>query len=161
MGTDKQQNPKLDLKLNETVRVKLLRDKAFEGQSNYGPYFLYSVEDSGVEKSFFAPEEIHQQIVAHGLKAGSEFTLKKVAAQNGKKINGQLLFEPITAPAAQPAGGKLNGHTDNFKAIMQQCLEEAVELTKAVQGVPFQNEDIRAISSCLFIARTKSNGFTQ
>src|SRR5689334_15254686 len=108
MVTDKQQNPKLELKLNESVCVKLLRDKAYEGSSNYGVYYLYAVEVSGVEKSFFAPEEIHQQIVAHGLKAGSEFTLKKVAAQNGKKINGQLVFEPIQNGEAGPAPKTLN-----------------------------------------------------
>src|SRR5260221_3593888 len=117
MGTDKNQNPKLELKLNETVRVKLLRDKAYEGQSSYGPYYLYSVEESGIEKSFFAPEDVHAQIVAHSLKTGSEFILRKEAAQNGKKITGQLVFEAIAAaPPVQPTNGKPNGHTDNYKA---------------------------------------------
>src|SRR5260221_12504764 len=133
MGTDKNQNPKLELKLNETVRVKLLRDKAYEGQSSYGTYYLYSVEHEGTEKSFFAPEDVHAQIVAHSLKAGSEFILRKEAAQNGKKITGQLVFEAIAVPTPQPTNGK----PDNYKAIMQQSLEEAVELTKAVQGIPF------------------------
>jgi|ERR1041385_2108769 hypothetical protein len=159
MGTDKQQNPKLELALNQSVRIKLLRDKAYEGSSAYGNYYLYAVEHDGTEKSFFAPEDVHAQIVAHGLKAGSEFVLRKEAAQNGKKITGQLVFEVATAAPEQPTNGKPNAHTDNFKQIMQQCLEEAVEITKTVQGVPFQNEDIRAISSCLFIARTKANGF--
>ena len=57
---------------------------------------------------------------------------------------------------------KANGEavsSDNFKAIMQQNLQDAIEITKAVNTIPFQNEDIRAISTCLFIARTKSNGY--
>src|SRR5258706_14835068 len=159
MGTDKNQNPKLELKLNESVRVKLLRDKCYEGSSAYGSYYLYAVEHEGTEKSFFAPEDVRAQIVAHSLKAGSEFILRKEAAQNGKKITGQLVFEAIAAaPPMQPTNGKTTG--DNFKDTMLQCLQDAVKLTRIVQGVPFQGEDIRAISSCLFIARTKSNGFT-
>ena len=70
---------KLELKLNESVRVKLLRDKCYVGSNSYGPYYLYSILDGEVEKSFFAPAEIHEQIVSHGLKSGSEFMLKKVA----------------------------------------------------------------------------------
>src|SRR5258706_10914675 len=139
MGTDKNQNPKLELKLNESVRVKLLRDKCYEGSSAYGSYYLYAVEHEGTEKSFFAPEDVHAQIVAHSLKAGSEFILRKEAAQNGKKITGQLVFEAIAATAVQPTKGTSIGNTDNFKEIMLQSLQDAVELTKAVQGVPFQN----------------------
>src|ERR1051325_107349 len=157
MGTDKQQNPKLELALNQSARLKLLRDKAYEGSSAYGTYYVYAVEHEGTEKSFFAPEEVHAAIVAHSLKAGSEFILRQEAAQNGKKITGQLVFEAVTATTPQPTNGKPSG--DNYKDVMLQCLQDAVELTKIVHGVPFQGEDIRAISSCLFIARTKSNGF--
>src|SRR5258706_4858137 len=93
---EKQNNPKLELKLTEEVRVKLLRDKCFEGNNNYGPFYLYSVSQDGIEKSFFAPADIHSQIVAHNLKTGSEFILRKVAAQNGKKITGELVFEAVS-----------------------------------------------------------------
>ena len=160
MGTEKQQNKKLELKLGEMVRVKLLRDKAYEGSSAYGKYYLYAVEHEGTEKSFFAPEEIHQQIVAHGLKAGSEFTLKKIAERNGKKITGQLVFElvPPTAPEEQIKPGPTNGN-DAYREIMEHCLADAIAIVKSAQadGVPFQAEDLRAISSCLFIARTRIN----
>ncbi len=151
MATDKP--PKLELKLNESVRVKLLRDKAYEGQSNYGPYFLYTVQVEGADQSFFAPEEIHAQIQAHGLKAGSEFLLKKVAAQNGKKINGQLVFEPVNNGEAESGPKTLNG-SDNFKEIMQHSIEDAVEISKAVPGL-----DIQKIGTAIFIARTKANGY--
>ena len=149
---EKQNNPKLELKLNESVKLRLLKDKCYEGTNTYGPFYLYSVANgNGVEMSFFAPAEVHQQIVAHGLRAGSEFILHKKAAQNGKKITSELIFEPIELEQAREAA-------DNLMEIMQRCLEEAVQITKLVQGVPWQNEDIRSISACLFIARTKSNG---
>ncbi len=151
MATDKP--PKLELKLNESARVKLLRDKAYEGESNYGRYFLYAVQVDGADQSFFAPEDIHAQIQAHGLKTGSEFTLKKVAAQNGKKINGQLVFEPINNGEAEPAPKSLNG-SDAFKELMRQSIEDAVEISKNMPGI-----DIQKIGTAIFIARTKSNGF--
>jgi hypothetical protein len=155
MGTEKQQNPKLEIALNQTVRLKLLRDRAYEGSSAYGNYYLYAVEHDGTEKSFFAPEDVHAQIVAHNLKAGSEFMLRKEAAQNGKKITGQLVFEAVTAAATQPT----NGHSDKYKDMMRQSLEDAVDITKSVQGIPFQTDDVQKIGTAIFIARTKSNGF--
>ena len=153
---EKQNNPKLELKLNDSVRVTLLRDKCYAGTNGFGPYYLYSVSHDGVEKSFFAPENIHADIVAHGLHAGSEFILHKKASQNGKKITGELQFEAVETKAV-PKNGNGNGHSDKFKGIMESSLREAVEITQAVAGVPFQNEDIQKIASCLFIARTRIN----
>jgi len=150
---EKQNNPKLELKLNESVRLRLLKDKCYEGTNSYGPFYLYSVSHEGVEKTFFAPADIHQQIVAHGLKTGSEFILKKVAGQNGKKLVGALVFEAVEQTVSlEPTNGN-----DHFKEIMAHCLQDAVAIVRSFQDVPFQNEDIRSISSCLFIARTRVN----
>jgi hypothetical protein len=151
---EKQQNPKLELKLNESVKVTLLKDKCYQGENGFGKYYLYTVSHDGVEKSFFAPEDIHQQIVAHGLRTGSEFILHKRASQNGKKITGELIFEAVKQESIQlePTNG-----TDHFREIMDQCLRDAIAITRGIQGVPMQAEDVRAISSCLFIARTRIN----
>jgi hypothetical protein len=150
-----EKNPKLEIKLNESVRLKLLRDKCFEGKSNYGTYYLYSVSNGdGKEMSFFAPAEIHQEIVAHGLKTGSEFVLRKVPQSNGKKITGELVFEMV--PEQSPAKPTNGNGADHFKEIMQQSLRDAIEITQSMKEVPFQAEDLRSICSCLFIARTKA-----
>ncbi|MBS4028001.1 MAG: hypothetical protein KGZ58_05115 [Ignavibacteriales bacterium] len=55
---------------------------------------------------------------------------------------------------------KVNGNgngkaTDNFKDVMLHSLNNAVEITHSVNGIPFQNEDIQKLASCLFIARTR------
>ena len=63
----------------------------------------------------------------------------------------EVVQKQVNKPAATPAHSSCQ---DNLKGIMEQCLREAVEITRSVQGVPFQNEDMRAICSCLFIART-------
>lgn len=78
--------PKLELQLNEPVTVKLLKDKPYEGNSQFGSYQLYSVDHDGTEKAYFAPPEVHQQIAGLNLKAGDEILMKKTAVQNGKKV---------------------------------------------------------------------------
>ncbi|TAK54026.1 MAG: hypothetical protein EPO24_13595 [Bacteroidetes bacterium] len=156
---EKQNPPKLELQLNESAKLKLLKDKCYEGSSSYGTYYLYSVEQEGVEKAFFAPVEVHQQIVQHRLKAGDEFRLSKVAGQNGKKITGQLIFEleqKAVAPQQLPTNGNGQLKKDDLREIMRLCIADAIDITKSFGNVPFQNEDIRAISSCLFIARTRN-----
>jgi hypothetical protein len=47
------------------------------------------------------------------------------------------------------------GYADNFKDIMRQCLSEVVDITRSFTDVPFQNDDVRAICSSLFNARTR------
>jgi hypothetical protein len=148
---EKNYKPKLELKMNETTKVKLLKDKCYEGTNTSGPYYLYSVEQDGTEKSFFAPENINKSILAHGLRSGSEFIIKKIASKNGKSITGELVFEALS-------NVKSNGQEDNFKIVMEQSLREAVEITKSIITIPFQNEDVQKIASCLFIARTRING---
>jgi hypothetical protein len=133
--------------------VKLLKDKCYEGTNTNGAYYLYTVEHNGTETAFFAPVEIHELILKHNLKSGDEFTLTKVASQNGKKVGARLEL-------ALSSNGKLHAEItgDSFKVVMEQSLREAVEITKAVSAIPFQNEDVQKIASCLFIARTKTNG---
>jgi hypothetical protein len=42
-----------------------------------------------------------------------------------------------------------------MKDTMAQCLKDAVELTKQIEGVPWRSEDIQKVGVALFIARTK------
>jgi hypothetical protein len=145
--------PKLELQLNESAKVKLLKDKCYEGTNTNGTYYLYTVEHNEAETAFFAPAEIHELIVKHALKSGDEFTLTKVASQNGKKVGSRLEFSMSSngKPHAEITG-------DGFRAVMEQSLKEAVDITKSITTIPFQNEDVQKIASCLFIARTKTNG---
>lgn len=152
--------PKIDLQLNEEVRLKLLKDKPFTGENGYGKYYLYSVVDlgTGEEKAFFATEDIHTIIVENKLAIGSEFLLKKVAAQNGKKIGSKLELSLVSngnGKAALSEKAKING-ADNFKDIMAKCVGDAVDIVENFKTVPFQTNDIRSIALTLFIARAKS-----
>ena len=91
--------PKLELDLNQSVILTLLKDKPYSGESAFGRYFLYSVKDSaGVEYSFFAPDEIHEKIVQSSLKSGDQFKLLKKAVQNGKRVSSKLEIELVIQP---------------------------------------------------------------
>ena len=146
--------PKLDLKLGDVVVVTLLRDKPFTGENSYGPYFLYSVKDSsGTELSFFAPSDVHQQILEAGLKANDSFRLSKRAVQEGKKVS--TLLEFVSLKKAESIQLSPPVKDDGFKELMRRCVQEAVEIVKEVNTISWQNEDVRAISLSLFIQRTR------
>ena len=141
--------PKVDLPQNgEPIRLKLLQQKPIEGKSSFGRYYLYITEQNGdgVERAFFASQDIHEKIQEFKLKAGDTFLLKN--GENGKRNSYQIILESKT-----PENGK---GTDHFKEIMQQSLRDAIEITQSMKEVPFQAEDLRSICSCLFIARTKA-----
>ncbi len=131
--------------------MRLLKNKPYEGKSEYfGPYLLYSVEEGGEEKAFFADPEVHKKIQSLEVKAGDEVILRKIAVPDGKKGKSQIIVEAV---ATQP---RINDTVcgDRFREIMEQSLREAIAITGTMKGVPFQNEDIQKIASCLFIART-------
>ena len=136
--------------MNQPTKLRLLKNKPYEGKSEFGPYLLYSVEQDGEEKAYFAPPEVSQKIQELGVKAGDEIMLTKVAVSNGKNAKAEVIVAAVSnhTRTQSPSSG------DTLKQIMEQCLREAVEITRSVQGVPFQNEDIQKIASCLFIART-------
>jgi Fe2+ transport system protein FeoA len=124
----------------------LLKNKPYEGKSEFGVYHLFSVERDGQELAYFATPEISQKIQALGVTAGSEIMLTKVAVLNGKKAKADVLVEVVNnrVRTQAPVGG------DSLKQIMEQCLKDSIEITRSLQ-VPL---DIQKIASCLFIART-------
>ena len=157
---------KVELALNQEIRLRLLKDKCYIGENSVGKYFLYSTvnTETGEEMAFFAPEEIHAIIIERGFGKGSEFTIKKIALQNGKKIGSKLELSLVSsvlpAPPASTPQPVSQAHADNLKETMRQCLTEAIDIVRSLPDIPFQNDDIRAICASLFIARTKlGNGF--
>jgi hypothetical protein len=162
METTNGKRPKLDLALNQEARLKLLKDQCFEGESSYGHYFLYSVDHDGEEKAFFATPEVHQQISASGLKSGDEILVRKVAVQNGKKVNSRIELDVLkkiqmATPVSPGTSNNKPADGDGLKALMERCVRESVEITRSIAGVAWQNEDVQKIASCLFIARSRAN----
>jgi hypothetical protein len=139
------------------VKLKLLKDKCFEGQNSYGSYYLYSVEHGGIEKIIFLTPPIHNAIVEAKLTTGDEFILRKTAVQNGKKLTPQVSIEFLqrieTVPAPQPA--EPGGSKDNLKAIMLQCVKDAADIVRD-SGVQLGNDELQRLAVTLFITRSKT-----
>ncbi len=111
--------PKVDLKLNEPVRLKLLRDEPYTGENSYGSYYMYSVEESGEEKVYFATQDVHLKIRQSKLVTGDEFILEKTATQKGKRVVTDITFKAMPAERTNGNGSvkgipETNG--DNFKS---------------------------------------------
>ena len=153
--------PKLELQLNQNCCLTLMKDKPYTGESAYGQYFLYQVKDeTGSEYSFFAPAEIHQQILQAGLKTGDSFQLSKKAVQNGKKVSAKLEFEMVkkngTAVAPQQQDNMPDDPTDDgYRQLMERSLRDAIEATKAVNTVQWDVDSIRGIALTIFIQRAR------
>lgn len=138
--------PKLEIAVGESTHVKLLKDP-YAGKNAFGNYVLITLLHEGSEKVLFGGTDIQESLNEAGVIVGSEFMLSRMT--NGKKGASKWVIEKVSAPVETVPKG------DSFKATMHQCLTDALELTRSFKDVPFQNEDIRAISSGLFIARTR------
>ena len=149
--------PKVELALNSEAKLTLTKDKCYEGTNSYGAYYLYSVEEEGEGKSFFATPDVHQQILESGIRTGDQFLIRKKAVQNGRKVMAKVEFEVVSKQPASPPNGNGNGHSDDFKSLMKACVAEAVEITKEVNTIPWQNEDVRSIALTMFIQRARLN----
>ena len=153
---------KLTLNLNESARLRLLKDICFEGQNSYGAFYLYNVQHDGVEKAFFATPEIHHAIIEAKLTSGDEFILRKTAVQNGRKLTPQISIEfvelaetetiPVTRSERSAEGAVPH---DNLKAIMLQCVKDAADIVRD-SGVQLGNDELQRLAVTLFITRSKA-----
>jgi hypothetical protein len=140
----------------------LLKDKCYEGQNSFGPFYLYSVEQDGIERAFFATPGLHNTIVEAKLKTGDEFILRKTAVQNGKKLTPQISIEFVERPQEVPvanleASVAADGSTakDNFRAILLQCVVDAAAVIRD-SGIQMGNDELQKLATTLFIQRAKA-----
>ncbi len=148
--------PKIDIDLNESVTLKLIKDKALVGNSSYGEYYMYSVQEGDTEKVLFATSDVHAQILESGLKSGDSFELRKVAVQNGSKLSSKFEFSVL-----KKNGNGQEHHesedSDNYRTLMKKSLEDSIEVTKTVNTIQWDVDSIRAIALTLFIQRSRTN----
>ncbi|MBN1396842.1 MAG: hypothetical protein JXA06_02310 [Bacteroidetes bacterium] len=138
---------KTDVSLNQSKRLKLLRNEPITGTNGYGKYYLYPVvTEQGSEESFFAPEPIHDIIQEQKLKAGDEFILSRV--QNGSKNSSKL--ELSIVGKSEESGNK----TDNFRTLLLQSIRDAADIVKEA-GIQFSNDELQKLATTLFIQRTR------
>ena len=136
--------PKLELQLNQPIKLKLLRNEPLIGENGHGKYFMYAVtNEAGEELVWFAPSTAHDVIQSQQLKTGSEIMVK-LTGKNKVEVS-------ILGKAAEPEQAP---KPDILKDVMIQSMKDAGEILAAVPDLSFRAEDARAIGLSLFIART-------
>jgi len=162
------QRAKLELELNRPAEIKLLFDEPIVGESQYGSYYLYAVESNGEEYSFFAPEEVHNQIKL--LSKGDTAVITKTAYQQGNRLVTKYnVNTPVNAERSNKARSigeaidellpsdnapEEDAREDKLYKTMLQSLEEAIRIANKLGGIV----DINRIGITLFIARSKVGG---
>ncbi|MFA7420554.1 MAG: hypothetical protein WCZ90_12790 [Melioribacteraceae bacterium] len=137
---------KLDLQPNEPQSLTIISDPLV-GKNDYGPYYLFMVNNGTEDLSFFAPnEQIYEQLKAIG--KGKKFEIIKTARKNGKSIQVEYLI------SGQPEQPKQPEQKDNYFHLMLQSYEDALKIQEKLNGMC----DVNRISITLFIARSKLNG---
>lgn len=159
MATEKKNyKPKVDPDLNQEVHLRLSKDKPHIGESSNGKYFLYSVSDlnnGGEEKSFFAPDYIHEIIQNNKLTKGSEFKLKKVAETgNGNGKQTTRLELALIAASANGNGLHPPETGDNLKELLLQSVKDASYVV-ANSGIQFNNDELQKFATTMFIQRAR------
>ena len=144
--------PKLELNLGQSQQVTLLKPPHI-GSSQWGEYFLYPVDVDGEEKSFFATPEIHNQISEMKLGPGDIVMIRKLAVQNGKRVNAKMMLEvvskeqPMVEAPVQSSGDKL-------KDLLLQCVRDAADVVREA-GIQFSNDELQKLATTLFIQRAR------
>ena len=160
-----EQRRKLELGLNEAVKIELLFDAPVVGQSQYGEYYLYAVKngDGATEYSFFAPDEVHARL--KDSKKGAKYTITKLAEQRGSKIITKYEVVPLQSAIPQPTPKQEETKQetttqpvkdapvaeDKYFAIMLNSCRDAMKIQSELGGM----FDPKSLAVTLFIARTK------
>ena len=144
--------PKVEIALNQEARLKLVRDKAYTGQNSYGNFYLYTVIEGNVEKSFFATEDVHKRILEEGLHTGDEFLVRKKAVQEGRKVISKIEFEVMSKQPVPPPNGNGNGShaADPLKEVLLQSILGVDAIIKSA-GTQLSDE-LQKLATTLFLS---------
>ena len=143
---------KLDLQVNTPTNLQLLFDSPLTGDNTYGKYYMYAVKNGdGTEYSFFAPQEVHEQL--KDKPKGTKFQITKTATQKGKKLVQDFVVEfPENGKQKKEIEPKQE-ETEYFDAMLKSY-DEATKIQNKFSAV-----NLNQCAVTLFIARTKTNGF--
>lgn len=124
------------------------------GNSQYGEYYLYIVRNGGgdTEYSFFAPQEVHEQL--KNLKRGSRAVVTKFAEQKGNKIITRYEVSAEQAPKKLSSDDTVLAGGDGYFSAMLNSYLDAMKIQEKLNGMV----DVNRIAITLFIARSKVSG---
>ena len=143
---------KLELPINQSLKLQLLFDEPLVGESKFGEYYMYAVKNGQdeFEYSFFAPLSVHERL--KDKPKGTRFQITKTATQKGKKLVTDFEIKFLNN-SEQSTPKTVQTDSELFNAMLQSY-DEATRIQKQYNSC--------AINQCaitLFIAKSKSNGF--
>lgn len=157
----------LQLQQNHIADVTFKFSTGVKKDGQFGPYFLYTVVHEGKEKLLKATERLEKKLRGLNIQAGQTLSLVKeiVHPKKGEPFTVINILES-TNPAPQPAKPdqptKVEAPVDEVKPVaftgdkqvMFQSLVDAVDITNAIGGIDWRNNDVEKIGVSLFLSRT-------
>lgn len=146
------QRTKLELSINRPTEIELLYDEPVIGKSQYGPYYMYALCSEGEEYTFFAPEEVHDELKQ--LRKGDRAVITKLASQRGNKVvtTYEVAVNTDKAESVKEVESP-EPEDDGLYEIMLQSFKDAIKITNELNGMA----DPSKIAISLYISRTRSN----
>jgi len=141
---------KLELEVNKSIRLALLFDSPIEGESQYGKYYMYGVENGSEEFNFFAPLKVHEAL--KNKSRGTRFQLTKTATQKGKKLVQDFEIKFLNN-GEQSIPKTVQLDSELFNAMLTSY-DEATKIQSKYSAV-----NLNQCAVTLFIARSRTNGF--
>jgi len=143
---------KLELPINQSLKLQLLFDEPLVGESKFGEYYMYAVKNGQdeFEYSFFAPLSVHERL--KDKPKGTRFQITKTATQKGKKLVTDFQIKFLNN-SEQSSPNPVQTDSELFTAMVQSY-DEATKIQSKYSAV-----NLNQCAVTLFIARTKTNGF--
>jgi len=173
----------LQLQQNHIADVTFKFSTGLKKEGQFGPYFLYTVVHEGKEKLLKATERLEKKLRELNIRQGQTLSLVKevVHPRKGEPFTVINILESVASSHPAPKGQ--NGQQDNNpqpqpakpappaqgqtavaavtpvaftgdKQVMFQSLVDAVDITKAIGGIDWRNNDVEKIGVSLFLSRT-------
>jgi len=173
----------LQLQQNHIADVTFKFSTGLKKEGQFGPYFLYTVVHEGKEKLLKATERLEKKLKELNIRQGQTLSLVKevVHPRKGEPFTVINILESVASSHPAPKGQ--NGQQDNNpqpqpakpappaqgegpvaavtpvafigdKQVMFQSLVDAFDITKAIGGIDWRNNDIEKIGVSLFLSRT-------
>jgi len=154
----------LQLQQNDIADVTFRFPTGLKKEGQFGPYYLYTVVHQGKEKLFKATERLEKKFRQLNVRPGQKLSLLKevIRPKKGEPFTVINVVEdhlsatqaPGSPPQAHIPAATAQGTFSGDKQVMFQSLVDAVDITKAIGGIEWKNNDIEKIGVSLFLSRT-------
>jgi len=127
--------PKVEFVLDVPKRIKLRFDEPKTGDGQYGPWYLYGVEEDSAQKSLFLSEAAYYQVKALNAKKGTVLEITQRAKKNdiGKLI--QVLEISLATGTQETEAPPTEKPDISVQAYVAQWVAIARELEKQWPGL--------------------------